>query len=37
MRQDVARAKGLEFLTMQHVLYLVNNLDSEGFLTMDLT
>lgn len=36
MRSDGASAKGLEFLTEQCVLYLVDNLDYEGFLIIDV-
>lgn len=32
----MASAKGLEFLTKQSLLYLVDNLDCEEFLTTDV-
>lgn len=35
-RSDVASAKGLEFPTKQSLLYLVDDLDYEEFLTTDV-
>lgn len=37
MRLHVAIARGLKFLSRQYAFYLVDNMDYEGFLTMDRT
>lgn len=37
MRLHVAIARGLKFLSKQYAFYLVDNVDYEGFLTMDRT
>lgn len=36
MRPDVASAKGPQVLTKQCVFYFIDNVDYEGFLTMNM-